>query len=138
MNMLSKILRAAVGLSALAAAAAPVASVAAPQSGDQPASRNCFYSSQWRGWKSPSPDVIYIGVNNRDVYRADLAGGSRRLMWGDSHLISEVRGSNLICSAIDLDLKISDSGGFPTPLFVKSLVKLSPEEVAAIPPRYRP
>lgn len=138
MSILSKILRAGVGIAALAAASVPAAQASAAQPGASSAARNCFYSSQWRGWKSPSPDVIYIGVNNRDVYRADLAGGSRRLMWSDSHLINEVRGSNLICSAIDLDLKISDSGGFPTPLFVKSLIKLTPEEVAAIPPRYRP
>ncbi len=135
MSNLSKIFRGGLCFAALATASVPAAALAAP--GAKPDARNCFYSTQWRGWKSPNPSVIYIGVNNRDVYRADLAGGSRRLMSSD-HLISEVRGSNLICSAIDLDLKVSDSSGFATPLFVKSLVKLTPDEVAAIPPRYRP
>ena len=136
MKSLMTIIPAAMAAAALIAGSAPAF---AASDAAQPNARNCFYSTQWRGWKSPSPDVIYIGVSNRDVYRADLSAGSRRLTGpGDNFLIHEVRGSNLICSAIDLDLKVSDGYGFATPLIVKSLVKLTPEQVDAIPPRFRP
>ena len=99
----------------------------------------CFFITQWQGWKAPSPDVIYLGVNMHDVYRVDLSAGSPQLQWPNVHLISIVRGGgDSICSAIDLDLKVSDTLGFATPLIAKSLTKLTPEEVAAIPKKDRP
>jgi hypothetical protein len=99
---------------------------------------NCFYVTQWQGWKSPSPDVIYLGVNMHDVYRVDLSAGSSMLSWPNMHLVSIVRGSDSICTALDLDLKISDDHGFTEPLIAKALTKLTPDQVAAIPKKYRP
>ena len=32
----------------------------------------CFLANDWQGWKSPSPNVIYIRVRPNDVYRLDL------------------------------------------------------------------
>lgn len=98
----------------------------------------CFFVTQWQGWKSPSPKVLYLGVNLHDVYRVDLSAGSSLLDWPDSHLVSLVRGSDSVCSAIDLDLYVSDDNGFREPLFPTKLTKLTPEEVAAIPRKYRP
>jgi hypothetical protein len=123
------LIAAALSLSTLA----PVVGVAGP-----PSTSNCFYVTQWQGWKSPSPDVIYLGVNMHDVYRVDLSGGSSMLNWPDMHLVSIVRGSDSICTALDLDLKISDDHGFTEPLIAKSLTKLTPEQVAAIPKKFRP
>lgn len=111
----------------------PVVSVA----GAAP-SHDCFYVTQWQGWKSPSPDVIYLGVNMHDVYRVDLSVGSPMLNAPNMHLVSIVRGSDSICSAIDLDLKLSDDNGFTEPLIAKALTKLTPEQVAAIPKKFRP
>jgi hypothetical protein len=99
----------------------------------------CFFVTQWRGWKSPNPDTLYLGVNNHDIYEVKLSGGgSTQLSWPDMHLVSVDRGSGSICSAIDLDLKIADTNGFSEPLIAKSMRKLSPAEVAAVPPKYRP
>lgn len=118
-------------------AAGPAAAAQGPADGSR-ARQDCFYSSQWRGWRAPSKNVLYLGVNNRDVYKVELSVGSSRLKWGDSHLISIVRGSNLICGPLDLDLKVSDSSGFATGLIAKSIVKLTPAQVAEIPKKYRP
>ena len=101
-------------------------------------SSDCFSSTQWRGWSSPTDDVIYLRVGTNDVYRVDLLPGAGRLDRGGRFLISEVRGSNRICSANDLDLAIADSVGFRTPLFPRTLRKLTTEEVAALPPGDRP
>ena len=98
----------------------------------------CFFVTQWQGWKAPSPDVIYLGVNMHDVYRVDLSAGASQLQWPDAHLVSIIRGGDSICSALDLDLKVADTNGFATPLIARSLTKLTPEEVAAIPKKYRP
>jgi hypothetical protein len=122
---------AVLGFSVSANAAAPAPEAAA-------AKQSCFFSSSWHGWRSPSPDVIYLRVNVRDVYRVDLSVGSKLLLWPDSHLINQVRGRNSICSGLDLDLMVSDGGGFREPLIAKSVVKLTPDEVATIPKKYLP
>lgn len=99
----------------------------------------CFFVTQWRGWKSPSPDTLYLGINNHDIYEVKLSGGgSTQLSWPDMHLVSIDRGSGSICNALDLDLKIADTNGFAEPLIAKSMRKLSPAEVAVVPPKYRP
>ena len=113
----------------------------------------CFYITQWQGWKAPNANTIYLGVNLHDVYRVDLSAGSPELLWPDVHLLSYVRGSNSICSAIDLQLYVvedngagfrvtgvgfADGNGFREPLIARKLTKLTPEEIAAIPKKYRP
>lgn len=98
----------------------------------------CFYITQWQGWKAPDPNTLYLGVNLHDVYRVDLSAGSPQLLWPDARLISLVRGPNSICSAIDLQLSVSDTNGFRQPLIARKLTKLTPEEVAAIPKKFRP
>jgi hypothetical protein len=103
------------------------------------ASGDCFSSTQWNGWSSPVDDVIYLKVRNNDVYRIDLVPGSgRHLESGGQFIISEVRGSSRICSANDMDLSIADTHGFRTPLFPRTLRKLTPVEVAALPAGDRP
>jgi hypothetical protein len=98
----------------------------------------CFFVTQWQGWKAPDENTIYLGVNLHDVYRVDLSSGSSTLMWPNVHLVSIHRGSNSICSAIDLQLSVADSNGFKVPLIAKKLTKLTPEEIAAIPKKYLP
>lgn len=104
-----------------------------------PAPRSCFYFTQWQGWSSPSPTVLYLRINVRDIYRVDLSAGSNRLQErGNVHLVSRIRGPSTICSAVDLDLAVADDNGFSTPLIARSITKLTPEEAAAIPAKFRP
>lgn len=127
-------------IAATALAAASLAAIApAAQAADRSA-RNCFSVRDWNGWSSPSSDTIYIRVNNREVYRIGLVGkpDGRSLKSGGDFLVSETRGSNFVCSALDLDLAVSDQHGFKRPLLPRSLTKLTAEEVAAIPAKYRP
>jgi hypothetical protein len=98
----------------------------------------CFFITQWRGWKAPNENTLYLGVNMHDVYRVDLSAGSPELLWPTSHLVSQVRGSNSICTAIDLQLSVSDTNGFRQPLIARKLTKLTPAEVAAIPKKFNP
>ena len=104
---------------------------------------SCFFPNQWRGWSSPDPSTLYLKVNLHDVYRVDLANQTPELQWPSNHLVAKFRGTN-ICNAIDLDLSVSQSvggrlgDGFNVPLIAKKLTKLTPDEIAAIPPKYRP
>lgn len=111
------------------------------QSDPAPAShaRRCFSLSNWRGgWRAPAKDVVYLGIGTNEVWRLDLNGGSSELLRADVHLVNVVRGDNSVCGPIDLDLSVSDGHGFRVPLFVKSITKLTPEEVAALPAKSRP
>jgi hypothetical protein len=100
---------------------------------------SCFFVRDWNGWKSPSPNVIYLRVGVSQIYRLDLSVGSNQLQYGDVHLFSRIWDTSWICSPLDLDLQVADNHGtFREPLIVKSITKLTPEEIAAIPPKFRP
>jgi len=150
--------RSALGGGVLAGVAAALIGIAGQASAatDNP-SAPCFFITQWQGWKAPDDKTLYLGINLHDVYRVDLSAGSPQLMWPNVHLISEVRGSDSICSAIDLQLYVAEDNGagfrngvgfngvgfgtgsgFRVPLIARKLTKLTPAEVAAIPPKYRP
>jgi hypothetical protein len=51
-----------------------------------------------------------------------------------------LHGSDMICSPLDLQLSVADSGGggFKTFLIAKAIIKLTPEEAAAIPKKDQP
>jgi hypothetical protein len=126
---------AAGALAALAFAPLANATDAAPPKTD----RNCFASNTWNGWTAaPGGDALYLRVGLRDIYRVELTPGSKARKYPDQFLVNKVRGSNWICSALDLDLAISDSNGFRQPLIAQSLRKLTPAEVAAIPKKELP
>ena len=124
---------AAAGLAVLAAWPA-----AAEQMGGSSAAASCFFVTQWQGWRAASPDVIYIRVGVNDIYRLELSTPSASVLQANMHLVNEVRGSNSICSPVDFDLQISDQHGFREPLIVKSMTKLSPQEAAALPAKFKP
>jgi len=127
----------AVALAGGLAATAVHAQEAAAAPAAKPA-RTCFYLSDWHGWTSPDRDTLYLKVRSKDVYRLDLAHGSSQLQWPGSHLVSVVRGSDRICSPIDLDLSVSDGYSMSIPIRAKTITKMTPEEIAAIPKKYRP
>ena len=101
--------------------------------------RNCFTVNDWHGWSSPSPDVLYLAVNFKDVYKAELTQPAPGLDPADTVIISDETGLQSICSAVDLHLIMTRrGGGGRRGLIVKSLTRLTPEEIAAIPKKYRP
>ena len=137
--MRTNAIRIAAALAALAMA--PLAHASTDAKPDQPAktNRSCFASNTWNGWSAaPGGDAIYLRVGLRDYYRVELTPGSRVRKYPDQFLVNQVRGSNWICSSLDLDLSLSDSHGFRQPLIARSLRKLTPAEVAAIPRKELP
>jgi hypothetical protein len=99
----------------------------------------CFFSNEFQDWKAPDARTIFIRVGLHRYFRLDLTGTCQTLLWPDSHLITHVRGSDSICSAIDWDLKVSQSpNGIPEACIVKTMTELTPAEAAAIPPKFKP
>jgi hypothetical protein len=124
LNPIPTVLAAAAALAATGASAAP----------DQKPAKACFASNAWEGWSAPGDgDVLYLRTGPREVFRVDLTPGSHVRKDPDRFLVNRLRGSDWICSALDLDLTLSDHQGFKEPLIARSLRKLTPAEVAAIP-----
>lgn len=126
----------------LAALAVTAGAASAQPAKPAPANRtlpsgDCFDSRDWQGWASPSPDLLYIRVRQKDVYRIDLAPG-RSLNSPSDFLVTISRGSSRVCGVIDLDLKVSDRIGPATPLFPLGITKLTPAEAAALPKGSKP
>ena len=109
-----------------------------PALADSAAHNSCFLSANWSGWKSPDPNTIYLRIDVGHIYRLDLTQPSYQLNDPSVHLVSKIRGSSWICSPIDLQLDVADSHGFREPIFVKSITELTPDQVRAIPPKFRP
>jgi hypothetical protein len=109
----------------------PATAGAAPE---QAPTRACFLSRNWQGWSAPrDSNILYLRVRPNDIYRVELTPGARVRRYSGDFLVNQVRGSSWICSALDLDLALSDYNGFSRPLIATDLRKLTPEEVAAIP-----
>lgn len=122
-----RLLYAAAVLAFLLSAAASAASQPAP-------ARDCFLSSNWQGWSAPrDAEVLYLRVRGNNIFRVDLAPGTRVHRYGGDYLVNQIHGSSWICSALDLDLALTNYGGFPRPIVATNLRRLTSEEVTAIP-----
>jgi hypothetical protein len=122
-----------------ALAAGAISFGATPALADSANHNSCFLSSNWSGWKSPDPNTIYLRVDVGHVYRLDLAHPSNQLNDPSVYLVSVIRGSSWICSPLDLQMDVVDDHGIMRePLFVKSITELTPDQVKAIPAKYRP
>lgn len=98
--------------------------------------QDCFLSTTWKGW-SPinNGNSILIRAGLNEIYQVDLTPGAYVRRDPNYWLVNDVRGSAWICSPVDLQLKLANSTGTYEPLIARSMRRLTPEEVAAIPKR---
>lgn len=127
---------AAVALVALTASAAAQPPPAAP-----PASqRACFWSSSVTNFAAVDTTRVYLRASARRVFELTLFADCINLDWVQ-RMALRTRGSSNICEGPNpaVDVFIRDSGlpgGRRCP--VTNVRLLTPEEVAALPPRARP
>ena len=102
--------------------------------------RHCFSITDWNGWRASEAekDVLYFKVRLHDVYKVTLTDPEPFLRAPDVHLVNKTWGPDMVCNPIDLQLKLADWHGVSTPLIVKDIKKLTPEEIAALPPGDKP
>ena len=99
----------------------------------------CFSVSEMNGWRSPDGKTIYIRTGADRDWRLDLARQCSTLKSINPQLLLRNRGGSLVCSALDLDVKASESpGGIVEPCFPKTMAALSPAEAAALPKDAKP
>jgi len=130
--MTRSLLLAAAGCAALAALGAGPA-LAAPAA---KAHQQCFYARNVDNFTPVDERTVNIRVGVKDVYQLDLFAPCNDLKWNETIAIRS-RGSSWICSGLDVEL-ISPTPIGPQRCPVRSLRKLTPEEVAALPAKQRP
>ncbi len=103
------------------------------------ASSQCFRMSQIRNHTKADNQTLYFSVGSRDVYRLDMAGACLAGTSSSDPLIMEtVGGTDLICRPIDLSLKVKLGNVGVSPCIIKEITKLTPDQVAALPPKVKP
>lgn len=122
---------------------APVAAVVAPAAA--PLADGCFRTHDITNHQIGDDRTLFISVNHHDVYRLDMSGSCLAgATSSDPIVIREPPGVPYVCRAIDLDISIAhgvSSGmglSMRTPCIVQSIVRLTPAEVDALPPKLRP
>src|SRR5580698_8789548 len=101
MSMRSRIVGAVAAFCAVGALASPALADAQQHP--------CFFINQWQGWHATDANTVYLRVNLKDIYKLDLSAGSQELTWpGSYHLVSVSRGSDSVCTPLDLQLALSD------------------------------
>jgi len=132
---------------ALAAMATVGAAVAAPNPALPPApakgtglpTGQCFRSHDIRNHTIVDNKTLLLSVNRKDVYRIAVTGCLAGAISSDPIVTRNPPGSAIVCRPLDLDIAIGRTGGsFPAQCIVDSISKLSPEQVAALPKKYRP
>ena len=102
--------------------------------------RACFFSRDFQTWRSPDANTILIRVGVSRLYRLDLSAPCPTLQFPNAHLINTFHGSDSVCGPLDWDIRVAQypGGGATEQCVVKSMTQLTPQQVAAIPPRMRP
>jgi hypothetical protein len=98
----------------------------------------CIRSHEIRNHTIADDHTMLIDVNGQATYRITVGGACMGgAVTSDPIITREPPGSHVICKPIDMDLSISKSG-FESRCIVQSIVKLSPQEVAALPKKLKP
>lgn len=96
--------------------------------------KHCFTDSQFDGWwRITDNKTLYIRTNHARYYRLDLTQQCGLSGFPGAHLIFNIHGSDIICSPLDFDLRVSEGlGDIPRPCFVKKMREVSTGEIAAL------
>jgi hypothetical protein len=113
--------------------------VAAP---DANPGSGCFHTRDITGHRFVDDNTMYIQLRSGVVYRLQTVGRCLAIASVDDPIvIREPPGVQYVCRAVDIDLSIGHNVGISastTPCPVDNMVRLSPAEVAALPPNMRP
>jgi hypothetical protein len=117
------ILAGAAGLFVAASALQAPAARAQPAPPSPPrVAQACFYSSDIAGFSAPDDHTLFIRTGVHNIWRIR---------------ISAAAGMGSICTPLDLDIS-THANGMRMRCIVRSLTKLTPDQVAALPKRYLP
>ena len=96
----------------------------------------CFWTRNADGFAAENEHIVNIRVGVRDVWQFEFLGTCPDIDWSNRIALVSRSGST-ICSGMDAEIVTRTAIG-PQRCAVRSLRKLTPEEVAALPRRARP
>jgi hypothetical protein len=101
---------------------------------ENPAGGDCFYMRDLRGHTVDAPRTLYLDVAGRFTYRVEMNNDCLALATrSDPIALKSFGASRTVCKPVDLE--ISGPAGH---CFVSKLVRLTPQEAAAVPKRLQP
>jgi hypothetical protein len=107
-------------------------------SGARLAGAECFRTSDIRNHTIGDDRTLFLDVAGRDVYQVGMSGSCLAgSVSSDPIITRQPPGSSIVCRPLDLDIGIGRNG-FERRCIVDSIVRLTPEQAAAMPPRLRP
>lgn len=111
-----------------------------PMASATPDGDGCFRTGDIDNHKVADGRTLYLRASNRDVFRLEMVGQCLSGVGPSDPLVIRSRGAPYACRAIDLDISVARGGmsGAATPCIVDRMVRLTPDEVAALPDRVRP
>jgi len=98
--------------------------------------RQCFWANQVNSFAAVDENTVNLRVGVRDVYQLEMLGPCHDIDWSNAIGIRS-RGSSYICSGLDVEL-IAQSTIGDGRCQVKTMRKLTPTEIAALPKRGKP
>ena len=100
---------------------------------------SCFWANRVENFAAVDDQNLYLRVGPHDVYQAKLFSTCLDIAWVH-HLGLASRCSSLICEGpnLDVDVIVRDVGLGRQRCPVTNIRKLTPDEVAALPPGARP
>lgn len=99
----------------------------------------CFRAADIRNHTIGDDRTMYLDVNGRGVYRLTMSSSCLAAAFANDPIITrQPPGSALVCRPMDVDLSLARGGAGATRCLVQSIDKLTPQEVAALPPKLRP
>ncbi len=95
---------------------------------------SCFLTRDIRNHTVGDDHTLYFDLDGRSVWRAEMSNNCLAgAVSSDPIVLRDQAGTGRICRKIDLDVGVRG-----TRCIVKSLSKLTPAEVAALPKKLRP
>jgi hypothetical protein len=102
----------------------------------KPTRNQCFWTRNVTGFAAADEHTLNVRVNVRDVYQFEMFGRCPDIDWNQRLALVSRSGSS-ICDGMDAEV-ITHSPLGPQRCQVRSVKKLTPEEIAALPKRARP
>jgi Family of unknown function (DUF6491) len=127
---------AAAAVAALLTLGATASTPAFAKSPAQPSKNQCFFTRNADGFAAPDDKTLYVRVGVRDVYQFEMFGTCQDMDW-NQRIALVSRASSSICTGMDAEV-VTHSPIGPQRCPVRSVRKLTPEEVKTLPPKARP
>lgn len=135
--MMTKIALASVLALALAAPAGARSPLEPGQTPAEKPARQCFFARDVNSFAAASETIVNLRVGVRDYYQLEMFGRCPDVDWANRvGLVS--RNTSTICTGMDAEIIVAESGIGPQRCLVRNVRKLTPEEVAALSGKAKP